>query len=663
MRGFNLMIAIVAVLALASTASAQYWFQTGARGSNSAGFNSGAKVSIETVYQNVSYGSLGFWIGEDLSNGAFVQMGYEIPNQSGYFPANCTPSGCTNDTYISRGVPTWFWEYFPAGYEGSQFYGGIGANASAGPNGSFNTYSFESYGNTWNFYFNNKLVGSADMGTASSGPNPPVAFGEYAGTNTNTGIMQDVTFKNLKFYDGTAFKLVPKAYSYIGYGKGSLSALPNPYGIEEVNDYVDYFMVGSGLPLQNHTTLWELGYNLNISSQYGNIAGSWNYSAYSSVSISAPKYVYITNSTREMFTGWSGSGIGSYSGSSTTATVTLNSNITETALWQLQYLVNVSNAYGLATGSGWYAAGAVANIGLSASNLSISMGKRLAFAGWSNGLHELNITVNVNRPLNLSPQWQTQYLVNASVSYGKIEGTGWYIANSTATLYPTEQNISISSNEKESFYKWSNGSTSARLSFVVNKPVLISAIYAPMYLATLKPVDAYNSSINGVAYGINGKNYSTDSVYLFAGLDYNIQYVIYKGVEIGINKHISINSPQTVAVKVPAYNVEIRTVSLFGTPVNASFSLTFKNGTQINGYTGSNGMLTLSDVPEGYSKGYASFMGIRYSIATSTGTGNYLTILTPSALVMIAVGISIIAASGIVADIIERRRNKKLSEK
>lgn len=662
MRGLELLTIVAFIFLLSGTAGAQYWFQTGARGANNAAFNSGAKVSIETVYQNISQGSLGYWVGEDLSNGAFIQVGYEISNQSGDFPTTCSPSGCSNDTFISAGVPTWFWEYFPAGYSGSSFYGGIGQNASAGPAGTFNTYSFISRGDTWYIYFNNNIIGSVNLGTETSGPNPPVAFGEYAGVYTNTTYMSQVEFKNLEFYDGTSFKLVPEAYSYIGYGKGSLSALQNPYGIEEINNYVDKFKVGSGLPLLNHTTLWELGYHLEVSSEYGNLTGSGNYSAYVQVPISAPSFVYIGNGTRMAFTGWVGSGAGSYSGSSNNATVTLNGNVTETAQWQLQYFVNVSNSYGLVTGSGWYDAGARANISVVTNYFYMGAGERLEFNGWSNGLSSQSIDISVNRSIYISAMWQHQYLVNVSTVYGSVKGGGWYDENTTAIVALTEPNISISSTKQEGFYEWSNGSTSSVLSFKVSKPVFVSAMYAPMYLVTLMPVDAYNNSIYNVIYNINGKNYSNNSIYMFSGTDYNIQYVVYKGTEIGINKHVLVNSSRSVLLNLPVYNIEIVGRSFFGTPVNASVSLTFKNGTTISTYTGRNGTLLIKDVPEGYAKGYASLMGIKNNISTSSGSGAYITMLTPLMLAMIVLAITIIGLSGLVADIVEKREKKRKAQ-
>ena len=72
MKGYSL---IIAFLLLLPCINAQYWFQSGARGGQSTQFNSGAQVSIQTVTtQNSQSGSIAYWIGEDLQNGAFLQI-------------------------------------------------------------------------------------------------------------------------------------------------------------------------------------------------------------------------------------------------------------------------------------------------------------------------------------------------------------------------------------------------------------------------------------------------------------------------------------------------------------------------------------------------------------------------------------------------------------
>lgn len=289
---------LLALALAANMASAQVWLQSGASGGMDSAYNYGASAAIQTVYQNISTGSLGFWVGENLDNGAFAQVGYEIINQSGYYSTYCSSNGCSGNTYLQAGTPTWFWEYFLANQNQNNFYGGIGRNASAGMNGVFNTYSFSSNGSVWSFFMNGQALGSFNLGTAYSGHNPPSALAEIANTNSNNFVMKTVAFKNVAFYNGAKYLPLATGYSSLGYGKGSARNVQNTYGVAEVTPNVDYFNVGSGLPTMSGALLWQVGYSLSVSSQYGNITGSGNYIAFTPVSIRAPGAVNISNSIR-----------------------------------------------------------------------------------------------------------------------------------------------------------------------------------------------------------------------------------------------------------------------------------------------------------------------------------------------------------------------------
>ncbi len=64
---------------------------------------------------------------------------------------------------------------------------------------------------------------------------------------------------------------------------------------------------------------------------------------------------------RYIFTGWTGSGIGSYSGTNNPATITMNSAITETATWEHQYQLTIISPQGTVTGNNtWYDVGTTA---------------------------------------------------------------------------------------------------------------------------------------------------------------------------------------------------------------------------------------------------------------------------------------------------------------
>ncbi len=649
---FNTLFAAILIFYFAANiASAQYWFQTGVRGSDNASFNSGASVLIQTVKpQNISYGSFGYWIGENLNNGAFLQVGYIINNQSGYYPTNCTVSlGCTGNIYIQKGQPSWFWEYFPANYNGNKFYGMLGGNDTAGANGSFNDYSFIADGNTWNIYMNEVPIGSVDLGTSSSGANPPTAFSEYADGENNSVFMPTVRFRNLMFYKGGKFYLVPEGYAYTGYGKGSETSLSNNYGVNEIGNFVDYFETGSDVPsVPSLTPLWQIGYSIKVVSDYGNISRYSNYSAYATTGISAPEYVNISNGVREKFAGWKGIGDGSYTGYSRSASISMDSNITETASWTRQYYVNATTPYGSVNGSGWYDANSTAYLSLKSSSIYVGYGSREEFVNWSNGMDSPISTLVVDGPKAIAANWALQYYINATTPYGSVNGSGWYDDGANAIVSLSKSYIQENSTFRTAFSEWSNGNSSAAFNFTVNRSIDLEAEFVLERQVGLMWEDAYGNPINVSYFYINGHKYAGDYAYLYINNSNIVSGAMYKGAYLSYNKSVEITyNTASAAIKLPVFNAAILTRSFFGTPVDANLSLSFYNGTTYNTTSGSSGTFTMHDIPYGEVYGSAKFFGTTQSINISGGQDVYLDFFTPSLIAVIILGVILIIAAGI----------------
>lgn len=594
--------------------NAQYWFQSGAIATSKASFNNGASVSIKTVYnQTPGIGSFGFWVGETLSNGAFLQIGYEVPNETALFETNCTESGCDGNVKLTAGHPAWFWEYFPAGNSGGSFLGDIGGDNSAGANGTFNTYSFESFGNTWNFYFNGKKVGSANLGTSNSGQYSPVAFGEDAQAINNSSVMHIVQFKNFSFYNNGLLERIPQAYTYVGYGKTSETLLSNPFGVKELNNMVNYFEVGSGIPISNNTQLWKLGYFNNIISEYGGISSNYEYSAYSKVRISSPEYVYLNSTERAVFNGWKGYGNGAYSGNSNNATVYMEGNITEYAQWKIQYYFNVSSNYGSTKGSGWYDNGTIANFSINKSIIYINNQKREVFESWSNGIKNLYSKILMNSPKSVTAYFKTQYNVNLTTSYGGAEGGGWYDNGSTANISLLNPVITLTNNSRMVFLSWGKKYNQSNFSVTVNNSLSLNAIYTKQYLLSIESENAYGDNIS-VDYYVTSIGRTSSPVFVDNATTFEINSAYYKNVSLGIKETLFINKPMAVKIKLPVSNVTITTLDYFNIPVNASLDITFKNGTSIKTESGGNGTITFKNVPFGYIVGYAEYDGLVQNI-------------------------------------------------
>lgn len=662
MRKYNLLIkcatfGLATLFLLANLVAAQYWFQTGVRGSNDAGFNNGAGVSIQTVYQNATNGSLGFWVGEDLSNGAFIQAGYEITNSTGYYSSSCGNN--TRSVYLQAGTPTWFWEYFPENYNNSSFCGGIGPNGSAGKNSSFNTYSFKSTGNIWSAYFNGDQIGSVNLGTGNSGANPPSAFAEYAQTNSNRWKIETVQFKNLVFYMGNSTRQVPEGFSAVSYGKGSLTALPNPYGVQEVGNFVNYFEVGSAIPTtQKVNILWKFGYSLLINSTYGNATGGGNYIAYSVVPLSVPADMNISNGIREQFISWIGTGSGSYTGNSPQASITLNQNVTETAIWKKQYYLSLTTQYGNVTGTGWYNANSSVPIIVKSDTVNTGTGSRVIFQGWSSGSVTNRTLIDMDQPRAISAVWKNQYYITVVTQYGNVTGSGWYDSGSVANLSVTNTLVPVNATSRYGLYGWSNGATGKTIDFVVNAPQTVSTVFRKEYLVTLVPQDSYGRNITNVSfYNVSSNRInSSGQLFVFEGKTYVIEYIYFKGVPVVTNYNFSATEPEEIKFKTPIYNIAINTQSVFGTPINASLNITFRNNTNVVTHSGRSGIETFNDVPYGYAAGYAEYFGIRESVNAVNGFSPYLTFLTAALFAFIIGGILFIVAVALVTTHYAKRK-------
>src|SRR5207244_10031376 len=95
----------------------------------------GAIVIIITVYDKFNNDAHSYCVGSTLSNGAFVQVGY----YNGLTTAN--------QYYCCA----WFYEFFPPNNSTSPPF--IGPEGSAGPIGSWHTYTMNSTSNgVWAFY-------------------------------------------------------------------------------------------------------------------------------------------------------------------------------------------------------------------------------------------------------------------------------------------------------------------------------------------------------------------------------------------------------------------------------------------------------------------------------------------------------------------------------
>jgi hypothetical protein len=106
-------------------------------------------------------------------------------------------------------------------------------------------------------------------------------------------------------------------------------------------------------------------YTLTVTSAHGTTFGSGAYANGTTASFGvSPTVVYDSTVTRYIFTGWSCSGSGCYSGGSNTASITMQDAVEESANWMTQYLLSVSStgSGSVSITGGWYDSGSTASV-------------------------------------------------------------------------------------------------------------------------------------------------------------------------------------------------------------------------------------------------------------------------------------------------------------
>jgi len=190
---------------------------------------------------------------------------------------------------------------------------------------------------------------------------------------------------------------------WTGSGAGSYTGSENPATITLIGPVTQ-------------TARWRHEYRLLVSAATGDnlthVDEYW-YEAGSAVNVDA---VSPTPESGERFTwsGWTGTGLGSYSGSNMGASVTMNGPIAQVASWAPQYYVTVSSIFGVAEGSGWYNSGETIHATIDMSIANASSNTRYIFEGWSGDAQGSGMDSDamiVNRPLTAVASWKEQNLV------------------------------------------------------------------------------------------------------------------------------------------------------------------------------------------------------------------------------------------------------------
>jgi uncharacterized repeat protein (TIGR02543 family) len=251
----------------------------------------------------------------------------------------------------------------------------------------------------------------------------------------------------------------PSGTTYPAYGTSITASVSSPVAGPTGTQYVCTGWTGTGdIPASGTGTSvtftitqdssitwnWKTQYYLTVTSPYGVPTGQGWYDSGLVADFGASTPISGGTGTQYVFTGWSSSDSGGYTGSQPSYSVTMSNPITETASWNTQYYLTVdSGGHGTASGQAWYDAGTGATFSIDPTTVSGGAGIRYVFTGWSssdNGGYTGPIasqSVTMNNPITETAHWKTQYYLTvgtAQSGLGTISGTGWYDQGHTVTL-------------------------------------------------------------------------------------------------------------------------------------------------------------------------------------------------------------------------------------
>ncbi len=219
-------------------------------------------------------------------------------------------------------------------------------------------------------------------------------------------------------------------------------------------------------------------------------AGSTAYAGLGSGTVS-----YGTGARWE-FAGWTTGG-NSYQQSNA---ITMNSAVASAAVWDLQYYLNVSSAFGSPIGGGWYNAGSSANFGVT-TPFSGGVGVQYLFNSWS-GLGDgscngsvVSNSVTINNPIVESANWTTQYYLSVNDNgIGATAGSGWYDSGSSTQAAVSANVVSGAAGSQFVFSGWigdASGSGSTSSNIAINSPETAIATWTTQYQVTFIITPSY----------------------------------------------------------------------------------------------------------------------------------------------------------------------------
>lgn len=267
-----LVVLVLTMLPHNAKAVSTYNLQVGAYGDDDSIGNMGVRAEIRTNIYHVNYPDEDtFWVGNILSNSAFIQFGYIIEH-SGRYCSNATVMldtsiACSGD-YISvdGSEVLLFWAYSPSNSD-VLFYYGLTRHVLVGINASWHVYSIvaDRTGGGWVFLVDNKDVAHAVFPVSSSSDRIFIVaekafrFGQITNSTRalTPGRLGPVEFRNIAYLKDDNWHFVTELYAIVNCGVNP-TCPPIPYGVSLVEP--NHIIAGTSIPRPNDKQLlWSKG--------------------------------------------------------------------------------------------------------------------------------------------------------------------------------------------------------------------------------------------------------------------------------------------------------------------------------------------------------------------------------------------------------------------
>lgn len=355
---------------------------------------------------------------------------------------------------------------------------------------------------------------------------------------------------------------------WTGSGSGSYTGLENPVSIT-FNGPI------------NQSGLWKHEYRLSILTNFGTtlpLSGEYWYEAGTVVNIEA--FAQPEGSgERYIFSGWNGTGEGSYSGSNESATIVMNDAIVQMASWNQQYEISmawsglgsdISESMIRFDGSPcrngetfWLDIGSSHSFECQYS-MGVGTSKQYIWQ-YSSGLSTQRYgSFIVTGPSTLSANYKTQFFLNVTSLYSTTVGTGWYDYGSTAYATIDSSLINTTSDIRYLFTGWSEHATGSNLTSIpilMDAPKDATALWKKQFLVIFDQIGL--PSDHNMSIMVNSTNYNipfqfwiddgTNLSFVYPN-SYENGFGAYYSLEDPLNQSsIGVDSPLTVIAK---YSIE-----------------------------------------------------------------------------------------------------------